>query len=59
VTELALPADWLVLLSEKIRWMDNAMEDIQEMVIVHWKMCAQERDKCKTIVEQAKTHVEL
>jgi hypothetical protein len=34
-------------------------KDIQGMKIVNWKMCAQDRDKWKAIVEQAKTHTEL
>jgi hypothetical protein len=40
----------------KIRWMDNVMKDIQAMKIVKWKMCAQDRNKWKSVVEQAKTH---
>jgi hypothetical protein len=41
--------------SPKIRWMHNVMKDIQAMKIANWKRCAQG----KSIVEQAKTHVEL
>jgi hypothetical protein len=43
----------------KIRWMDNVMKDIQAVKIVNWKRCAQARNKWKSIVEQAKTCVEL
>jgi hypothetical protein len=43
----------------KIRWMDNVMKDIQAMKIVNWKRCAQDRNKWKAIVEQAKTRTEL
>jgi hypothetical protein len=39
--------------------MDNVMKDIQAMKIVNWKRCAQDRNKWKTIVEQAKTRIEL
>jgi hypothetical protein len=43
----------------KIRWIDNVMQDFQAMKIVNWKRCAQDRNKWKPIVEQAKTHIEL
>jgi hypothetical protein len=43
----------------KIRWMDNVMKDIQAMKIVNWKRCAQGRNKWKSIVEQAKTHIRV
>jgi hypothetical protein len=43
----------------RIRWMDNVMEDIQGMNIVKWKRCAQDRNRWKSIVEQAKTHIEM
>jgi hypothetical protein len=43
----------------KIRWMENVMKGIQAMRIVNWKRCAQDRSKWKSIVEQAKTRLEL
>jgi hypothetical protein len=43
----------------KIRWMDNVMRDIRAVNIVYCKRCAQDRNKWKSIVEQATTHVEL
>jgi hypothetical protein len=43
----------------KIRWMDNVMKDIRAMKIVNWKMSAQDRNKWKSIFEQAETHIEL
>jgi hypothetical protein len=42
-----------------IKWMDNVMKDIQARKIVNWKSCAQDTNKWKSIVEKAKTHVEL
>jgi hypothetical protein len=43
----------------KIRWMDNVMKDIQRAKIVNWKKCAQDTNKRESVVEQAKTRVEL
>jgi hypothetical protein len=43
----------------KIRWMDNVMKDIQTVKNVNWKRFAQDENKWKSIVEQAKTHIEL
>jgi hypothetical protein len=43
----------------KIRWMDNVMKDIQAVKIVKWKRCAQDRNKWKSIVEQAQTRTEF
>jgi hypothetical protein len=37
--------------------MDNVMKDIQTMKIVNWKTCAQDRNKWKSTVEQAKAHI--
>jgi hypothetical protein len=42
-----------------MRWMDNVMKDIQAVRIVNWKSGAQGRNKWESIVEQAKTHIEL
>jgi hypothetical protein len=36
--------------------MDNVMKDIQEMKSVNWEKCAQDRNKWKSIVVQAKIH---
>jgi hypothetical protein len=41
----------------KIRWMDNVLKDIQSMKNVNWKRCVQDRNKWKSILEQAKTHI--
>jgi hypothetical protein len=35
------------------------MKDIQAVKIIIWERCAQDRSKWKSIVEQAKTHIEL
>jgi hypothetical protein len=43
----------------KVWWMDNVMKDIQTMRIVNCRRCAQDRNKWKSIVEQAKTHTEF
>jgi hypothetical protein len=39
--------------------MDNVMKDIQAMKIVNWKRCAQDRNKWKAVVVQAKIQIEL
>jgi hypothetical protein len=39
----------------KIRWMHNVMKDVQAVKIVNWKMCAQDRSKWKSILEQSRT----
>jgi hypothetical protein len=43
----------------KIRWLDNVMKGIQAMKIINWKIYAQDRNKWKSIIEQAKTHREF
>jgi hypothetical protein len=43
----------------KIGWICSVMKDIQAIKIVIWKRCAQDRNKWKSIAEQAKTHVAL
>jgi hypothetical protein len=43
----------------KIMWMDNVMKDIQAMNIFNWKRCTQDRNRWNSIVEQAKTRIEL
>jgi hypothetical protein len=39
--------------------MDIAMKGIQAMKIVNLKRCAQDRNKWKSTVEQAKTHMSV
>jgi hypothetical protein len=39
--------------------MGNIMKDIQAMKIVNWKRFAQDRNKWKSVVKQARTHIEL
>jgi hypothetical protein len=41
----------------KVKWMDIVMKDIQAMQIVKCRSCARDRNKWKSIVEQAKTHI--
>jgi hypothetical protein len=43
----------------KIRWMEIVMKGIQVMKIVDWKRGAHDRNRRKSIVEQAKTDKEL
>jgi hypothetical protein len=43
----------------KIRWKDNVMKEIQTMKIINWEKCTRDRNKWKSIVEQAETHIEL
>jgi hypothetical protein len=55
---------WKVIASRpvgcpKIRWVDNIMKDIQAMKIVNCKRCAQDKNKWKSIAEQARIYVEL
>jgi len=39
----------------KIRWEDDVLEDIKNMNVSNWKNVAQNRDKWKKVVEQART----
>jgi hypothetical protein len=39
----------------KIRWEDDALEDIKSMNVPKWKKVAQNRDSWKKVVEQART----
>jgi hypothetical protein len=41
----------------KIRWMDTVLKGIQAMKVVSCKRAGQDRNKYKSIVEQAKTHI--
>jgi hypothetical protein len=51
----SLKPSWM----SKDRWMYDVMKDIQAVKIVKRKRCAQDRDKWKSIVDQAKTRIEL
>jgi hypothetical protein len=39
--------------------MDNVMNGIQAVKIVNWKKCEKDRNEWKSIVEVAKTRMEL
>ena len=39
----------------KIRWEDDVLEDIKSMNVRNWKNVAQNRDRWKKVVEQART----
>jgi hypothetical protein len=39
----------------KYRWEDNIKQDICQMKIKNWIACVQDREKCKYVVEKAKT----
>jgi len=39
----------------KIRWEDDVLEDIKSMNVSNWKNVAQNRDRWKKVVEQART----
>ena len=39
----------------KIRWEDDVLEDIKNMNLRNWKNVAQNRDRWKKVVEQART----
>jgi hypothetical protein len=43
----------------KSKWMDNVMKDIQAKKIANWESHAQGRNKLKSIVKDAETHIEL
>jgi hypothetical protein len=43
----------------RLRWEDNARNDLRKMEVKNWKQRAQERKQWKEIIEQAKTHKEL
>jgi hypothetical protein len=39
----------------KTRWEDDVLEDISSMNVSNWKKVAQDRDRWKKVVEQART----
>jgi len=39
----------------KICWEDDVLEDIKSMNVHNWKNVAQDRDRWKKVVEQART----
>jgi hypothetical protein len=41
--------------SPKLRWEDDVLEDIRNMNVGNWKNLAQNRDRWKKVVEQART----
>jgi hypothetical protein len=43
----------------RLRWEDDARNDLRKMRVKNWKQRAQERKQWKEIIEQAKTHKEL
>jgi hypothetical protein len=43
----------------KLRWEEDARNDLKAMKVQNWKELAQDRNKWKGIIEQTKTHVEL
>jgi hypothetical protein len=43
----------------KTRWEDDVLEDIKSMKVRNWKKVAQNRDRWKKVVEQARTFYRL
>jgi hypothetical protein len=39
----------------KLRWENNIKNDLKEMKLNSWRICVQDRNKWKTIVEKAET----
>jgi hypothetical protein len=39
----------------KLRWQDDVLEDIKSMNVRNWKNVAQDRERWKKVVEQART----
>jgi hypothetical protein len=47
---------WKLIASRPVgRWVDTVIKGIQMMETVNWKRCAQDRNRWKSIVEQANT----
>jgi hypothetical protein len=43
----------------RLRWEDDARNELRKMEVKNWEQGAQERKQWKEIIEQAKTHKEL
>ena len=43
----------------RLRWEDDAKNDLKKMGVNNWKQRVQERKQWKDIIQQAKTHKEL
>jgi hypothetical protein len=43
----------------RLRWEDDARNDLRKMGVKNWKQRAQEKKRWKEIIEQAKTHRKL
>jgi hypothetical protein len=43
----------------KLHWEDDDLEDIKSMNVNNWKNVAQNRDRCKKVVDQARTLIRL
>jgi len=43
----------------RLRWKDDARNDLRKMGVKNWKRRAQERKQWNEITEQVKTHKEL
>jgi hypothetical protein len=43
----------------RLRWEDDARNDLRKLRVENWKQRAQERRQWKEIIEQAKTHKKL
>jgi hypothetical protein len=51
---------WKLIASRPVgRQMDKVMKGIQTLKIVNWKRCAHDRNKWKSVVEQAKVFIFL
>jgi hypothetical protein len=43
----------------RLRWEDDVRNDLKKIGVKNWKQRVQERNQCKEIIQQAKTHKEL
>jgi hypothetical protein len=43
----------------QVRWAEDVRNDLKAMKVQNWKKLAQDRNKWKGIIDQAKTHAEL
>jgi hypothetical protein len=46
-------------MAQVLRWEEDVRGDLKVMKVLNWKKLAQDRNRWKGIIEQAKTHVEL